>query len=348
MRSPPRAAGWRTRRRRTGQAVRSATARRRWSRTGLCARQSPPTCAAGRGRHRAPAGRRASGTPRVSPCCWRRPSATTSACRSPGSRARTPGGCPSPPGRLTVHQVFENLLYSREALRVTSRDPWGIPASPRGAVQVIEDSHGDPAVVDAAFAGADAVFWLVPADPRAESVEAAYVGFTRPAAEAFKRHSVRRVVGISALGPGTPWAAHAGYVTGALAMDDLNASTGVSYRALTMPSFMDNILRFADPIRNDGVFFAPIAGDRKLPSCASRDIAAAAARLLLENSWNGVGHVAVLGPEDISFHDMAWVISEVLGKPVRFQQIPGQALKQRLLEAGTPDAMAAGVIDMWG
>jgi len=130
-------------------------------------------------------------------------------------------------------------------------------------------------------------------------------------------------------------------------MDDLIASTGVSYRALTMPSFMDNILRFAEPIRNDGVFFAPIAGDRKLPSCATRDIAATAARLLLDDSWGGAGHVAVLGPEDISCNDMAGIISEVLGKPVRFRQIPGQALKQRLLEAGTSDAMAQGVIDMW-
>jgi uncharacterized protein YbjT (DUF2867 family) len=55
----------------------------------------------------------------------------------------------------------------------------------------------------------------------------------------------------------------------------------------------------------------------------------------------------VLGPEDISYHDTAGIISEVLGKPVRFQQIPGQALKQRLLEAGTSDAMAQSVIDMW-
>src|SRR5260221_6512083 len=66
----------------------------------------------------------------------------------------------------------------------------------------------------AAFAGADAVFWLGPPVPRAESVEAAYVGFTRPAAEAFKRHSVRRVIGIWALGRSTPWAAHAGYEGG--------------------------------------------------------------------------------------------------------------------------------------
>ena len=244
-------------------------------------------------------------------------------------------------------QVLDNLLTSGQALRVMIRNPSRIPAAAREHVDVIEGSHGDPDVVDDAFAGADAVFWLAPPDPQAESVNAAYVGFTRPAAEAFKRHAVKRVVGISALGRGTPWAAHAGYVTGSLAMDDLLASTGVSYRALTMPSFMDNLLRFAEPIRNGGVFCLPIDGNRKLPSCATRDIAAAAARLLLDHSWDGVGHVPVLGPEDISYNDMAEIISEVLGQPVRFRQIPGEALKQRMLDAGMSDAMAQGVVDMW-
>jgi hypothetical protein len=51
------------------------------------------------------------------------------------------------------------------------------------------------------------------------------------------------VVGISALGRGTAVAGRAGYVTASLAMDDLIAGSGVAYRALTMPSFMDNLLR---------------------------------------------------------------------------------------------------------
>jgi uncharacterized protein YbjT (DUF2867 family) len=68
-------------------------------------------------------------------------------------------------------------------------------------------------------------------------------------------------------------------VTASLAMDDLIASAGVSYRALTMPSFMDNLLRQVESIRDRGVFVTPVSGDRKLPSCATRDIAATAARL---------------------------------------------------------------------
>ena len=197
-------------------------------------------------------------------------------------------------------------------------------------------------VVTRAFAGADSVFWLVPPDPHAKSVEAAYADFSRPACEAFKRQGVKRVVGVSALGRGTPWVAHAGLVTASLAMDDLIASTGVSYRALTNPSFMDNLLRQVESIKKEGLFSLPISGDLKQPSCATRDIAAVGARLLLDHSWSGVASRPVLGPEDLSYHDMAQIMSEVLGKPVRFQQITGEAFKARLLQRGMSEAMAQG------
>jgi len=251
----------------------------------------------------------------------------------------------APAGQIG-HQVLDNVLSSGEPIRVIVRNPSRLRAEARERVEVVQGSHGDIDVVDQAFAGADAVFWLVPPDPHANSAEAAYVDFTRPACDAFKRHGVQRVVGISALGRGTVAARHAGLATASLAMDDLIASTGVSYRALTMPSFMDNLLRQVPAIKDRGVFVTPISGDRKLPSCATRDIATAAARLLLDGSWSGAGHVAVLGPEDLSFNDMAQIMSEVLSQPVRYQQITGQALKDRLTGAGMSDAMAQATVDM--
>jgi uncharacterized protein YbjT (DUF2867 family) len=244
------------------------------------------------------------------------------------------------------HQVLEHLLGSGEPIRVIARDPSRISPQARERVEVVQGSHGDADVVNKAFAGADAVFWLVPPDPHADSVEAAYVDFTRPACEAFTRQGITRVVGVSALGRGTPWAANAGLVTASLAMDDLIASTGVSYRALTMPSFMENLLRQVESIKNQGAFFLPISGDRKLPTCATRDIAAVAAKLLLDDSWSGQASVPVLGPEDLSYNDMAQIMSEVLGRPVRFQQIPGEALKARLTGFGMSEAMAQGAVDM--
>jgi uncharacterized protein YbjT (DUF2867 family) len=250
------------------------------------------------------------------------------------------------PSGLIGHQVLENLLDSGVELRVVARDPSALQADARERVEVVEGSHGDEDVVEEAFAGADAVFWLTPPDPQAASVEAAFAGFTQPAAEAFARHGIERVVGVSALGRGTHWAARAGHVTGSLAMDDLIAGSGVAYRALTNPSFMDNIARQAEAIKTQGRFFSPIAGDRKLPSVATRDIAAAASRLLLDENWSGVDEVPLLGPEDLSFSDMAEIVSDVLAEEVRFQRTTFEAYRDRFVGFGMSEAMAQAMTDM--
>lgn len=241
-------------------------------------------------------------------------------------------------------QVLQHVLESGEPVRVVAREPAHLPAHVRERVEVVTGSHGDSGVVERAFPGADAVFWLPPPNPRAARVEEGYQEFAGPACEVFRRGEVGRVVGISALGRGV--AENAGLVSASLAMDDLIAGTGVSYRALTLPSFMDNLLRQAESIRSQGVFVSPISGDLRSPTCATRDIAAAAARLLLDRSWSGQGEVPVLGPEDLSFNEMAAIMSEVLGRPVRFQQIPGEAFKARLMEFGSSEAMAQATLDM--
>jgi uncharacterized protein YbjT (DUF2867 family) len=244
-------------------------------------------------------------------------------------------------------QVLEKLVRSDEEICVVGRSPAKLSPQVRERVEVIEGSHGDRDVLDKAFATADTVFWLTPPDPRADSVESAYIDFTRPAADAMRNRGVERVVGVSALGRGTPWASKAGFITASLAVDDLIASSGVSYRALTMPSFMDNLLRQAEPIRKDGVFSLPISGDRKLPSVATRDIASAAAELLLDKFWIGVSSRPLLGPEDLSYNDMAAILSDLLGTPVRFERISDEAFKARLMGRGMSDAMAQGNLDMF-
>lgn len=186
-------------------------------------------------------------------------------------------------------QLLRTLHESGEELRVIVRDPAKLPDSVRERVDVVPGSHCDAEVVDRAFAGADAVFWIVPPDPRAPSLEVAYSGFTQAAAKAFTAHGVGHVVGVSALGRGTPVAGRAGLVTASLAMDDLIASTGVAYRALANPTFMDNLLRQVASIRDADVFTDTQIVDRRAPAAATCDIAATAARLLLDRSWTGVG-----------------------------------------------------------
>ena len=68
--------------------------------------------------------------------------------------------------------------------------------------------------------------------------------------------------------------------------------------------------------------------------------------MLLDARWSGVGEVPLLGPEDLSFNDMAEIMSQVLGKDVRFQQITFEAYKDRFVRLGMSDAMAQGYTEM--
>ncbi len=242
-------------------------------------------------------------------------------------------------------QLVDNLLAAGRPVRVIARDPSKLPAATRGRVEVVPGSHGEAGVVDRAFRGADAVFWLMPPDPHLPGPDT-YPAFTRPACDAIRAHGVRHVVGVSNLGRGTLFAGRAGLATASLAMDDLIAGTGVNFRALALPAFMDNLLLQVAAIKHQGTFFGPISADRKRPTCATRDVAAVAAELLVDRSWTGRGDVPVLGPEDLSCDDMAAVLSDVLGRPIRYQRVPFDAIEAPMKARGASDAFAGGYVEM--
>ncbi|MFJ9933997.1 NAD(P)H-binding protein [Streptomyces virginiae] len=248
-------------------------------------------------------------------------------------------------GSRLLSLLVEAAPARGEEVRVVVRDPARLPGAVRGRVEVVTGSHGDAATVERAFTGADAVFWLVPPDVSL-TPEEAYSGFTRPAARAFAAHGVRHVVGVSALGRGTAQAGRAGLVTASLAMDDLIAGSGVAYRALASPSFFENLLEEADSIRENGVFTDTVAADRPAPLVAVADIAATAAGLLLDRSWTGAGSVPVLGPQDLSPHDLARIMSEELGRPVRYERQTLDELRSTMLGHGLSPAFVEGMVDM--
>jgi uncharacterized protein YbjT (DUF2867 family) len=128
-------------------------------------------------------------------------------------------------------------------------------------------------------------------------------------------------------------------------MDDL--LSGVThYRALANPSFMDNTLRAVPTILADGTISSATSPDRALPLVATRDIAAAGAELLLDRSWTGFAEVPLLGPEDLSGTAMAAVVADVLGLPVRYEQVDAAALESAVLARGASPAMARAMADM--
>ena len=54
----------------------------------------------------------------------------------------------------------------------------------------------------------------------------------------------------------------------------------------------------------------------------------------------------MLGPEDLSPNDMAAIMSEVLGRPIRYQQVPGEGFKATLVRNGVAEGWAQGLVDM--
>jgi uncharacterized protein YbjT (DUF2867 family) len=249
----------------------------------------------------------------------------------------------TPTGQIG-HQIVNNILDSGKSIRVIARDPSRLDPKIRDRVEIVQGSHDDINVITKAFAGAESVFWLVPPNLSVEDAKQYYLDFTRPACEAIKSQGVKRVVGVSSLGRKV--AENYGLVAAAYAMDELIESTGVSYRSLQMPAFMDDILSFnIGSILSQGAFFGSQSGDRKTPACATRDIAAVATKLLLDDSWSGQGSVPVLGPEDISFNDIAQILSEVLERPVRYQQISRADHKAALMQHGMGESYAQGIVD---
>jgi uncharacterized protein YbjT (DUF2867 family) len=129
-------------------------------------------------------------------------------------------------------------------------------------------------------------------------------------------------------------------------MDEAIGAMGVHYRALCPPFLMENLLRQAPSIRDAGVFFMAAPEDRVLRTCTARDIAATAARLLLDRSWTGQGDVPLVGPDELSPEGMAQAVSEVLDRPVRVQRTSSADYRATMLRFGASEAWAQGLADM--
>ncbi len=106
------------------------------------------------------------------------------------------------------------------------------------------------------------------------------------------------------------------------------------------------MLNNVQTIKQQRMFFSPSHPDLKTPQVATKDVGAMGARFLLDRTWTGQSGSAVLGPEDLSFNDMAAIMSDVLGKQVRFQQVSGDAYKAQLIQYGANEIFAQGIVDM--
>jgi uncharacterized protein YbjT (DUF2867 family) len=236
-------------------------------------------------------------------------------------------------GNVGSHLVGE--LHRRGVpVRAFVRDPGRARALLGGDVELAVGDYGEPSTIAAALDGVDRVFLACANSPRQVEYEANVI-------DAAATAGARRIVKMSTVGADPDaegrFAAWHGQAEEAL------KDSGVPAVILRSSYHMTNVLVFAESIRGAGKIFAPV-DDAKIAMIDRRDLAAVAALTLTEDGHDGRTYL-LTGPEAITYRDVAAQLSEVIGKPVEFVDMPDEAALEATLQAGAPDWLAHGVAE---
>jgi uncharacterized protein YbjT (DUF2867 family) len=242
-------------------------------------------------------------------------------------------------------QVLEKLLKTDEKLRVIAHHPSKLSDEAKEKVETIQGSLDDFELLSKAYEGADQLFFIIPPSMQYTDVNEYYLQFARPTCDAIKRQAVKRVVFVS--GTGLGYEKKAGPLSASYPVEKMLEETGAATRILHCGAFMENLLHSIQPIKFTGQFSTSVPGDAKVPWVATLDIASQAVDLLLDKTWSGKGSVGVLGPEDLSYNEIAQIMSEILGKQIRYETVSGQSLKATLMQFQATEAAAEGLVEIY-
>lgn len=241
--------------------------------------------------------------------------------------------------------LVEKLLKAGRKVTVISRTPEKVADLAKLGAKVVQGSIDEQATLDAALAGAEALFWLSPPAFRPDFKAWATANGQR-AAKAVKAHGVKRVVMISSVGAQT--GAGTGPVSVMKPTEEAFQAAAPNVVSLRAGFFMENLLHDVDSLVKAGALFAASPETKPLPMVATADIAAKAAEYLLDTSWTGHHYVGVHGPKDLTYPEVASILTEVLGRPVKYVRVGLEDLRKGMLGAGMPDFAADNFVEMYG
>jgi uncharacterized protein YbjT (DUF2867 family) len=126
-------------------------------------------------------------------------------------------------------------------------------------------------------------------------------------------------------------------------IEDEVRSSGLPYTLLRPTTFMQNTLATARTVASEGKIYQPFK-DGKLGMIDARDIGEVAAKVLTEEGHEGKVYT-LTGPAAISLYEVAEALSEVLGKEVRYVNIPLEDAKRAMLNMGLSEWRADVLIE---
>ncbi|MFJ9407088.1 NAD(P)H-binding protein [Streptomyces sp. NPDC101393] len=240
-------------------------------------------------------------------------------------------------------RVVRLLLQAGVRPRVLVRDPARLDEDTRARVDVRRGDLMDAGFVRDAVAGARSVLWVDPtphsaADPTETSLRTA-----APLAEAARAGEVARVVLLSSIGAEKRHGV--GHIDALGGIEELLDATGADVLHLRCAYFFTNLLMDLEGL-SQGVLTTPFHPDHPMPWVDPRDIGDVVAARLLSDTWRGRSVQAVHGPQDLTFHQVAQILTEALGRPVRLNLVSDDAVRDALRTAGLPPTAVEGIVGM--
>lgn len=236
-------------------------------------------------------------------------------------------------GSPVVAGLIEKGYAPRAVVRKREHDA----AWENAGIEQVEADLNDVEALTRAFDGADKVFSL---SPFVENI--AELGKTT--VDAAKRAGVKHIVRSSALGASLDSPITLGRLHGAV--EKTIEDSGLDFTFVQPASFFQNYLGYADTIKKNNVFYAPL-GEGKMSLIDVRDIAAVAVAALTETGHAGKKY-AVTGGESLSCEDIAAALSEITGRPINYVDVPEDKAEQQMLDSKMPKWMVKMIMELNG
>ncbi len=245
----------------------------------------------------------------------------------------------------TGGQVAQQLIKAGASVTLLVRHPEKLDDAIRQNAAVLQGSLDDLEFVMQATKGAEALYWVVPYNFGSADFRHWQSQVGNAAAAAIKANQISYVVNLSSTGAHLP--SGMGPISGLHEVEKLLNAVAQNIVHLRPAFFMQNYLGQLQAIQTANRVFLPIAGDRRLAMIATQDIAAVAAKLLIQRDWNGQSVLGLHGSADLSFDEVAAILSQELGRSILHTSIALEQFRDVLLQKGASYNVADDYVEMW-
>jgi len=242
--------------------------------------------------------------------------------------------------------VAKALLDGSQKVRVVGRSKERLAGFVILGAEAFEANLTDSGALAKAFAGARAVYSILPPDHASTDYRAQQDQETNSIAGALEAAGVSHVVALSSFGADKP--ATTGPVAGLHAMEErFRQIPNLNALYLRAGYFMENTLPQVGIIKSFGMMAGPVRADLALPMIATRDIGAVAADALVKLDFTGHQARELLGHKDLTYSQMAKITGAAIGIPnLTYIQLPAEQIIQPMTQMGFSENMATLMCEM--